>query len=187
MFFFFNYWKAFRDKPEFNKITLHCNASHDTKKQLDWCILPLSAVIEKQALNEEGKILEKKKRSYNQNQRAGATIVHNTTGMATVQVNGPPAFLALFDCWVFISVLCGGSTSGPQRWRADQVGRWKIKELYAVDKWWLRTEVKRDSQVWRIRLLRPRWRADWQREQAEFGRNTRRPSGRGFRRRPGSW
>lgn len=59
--FFFNYWKGFRDKPEFNKITLHCNASHDTKKQLDWCILPLSAVIEKQALNEEGKILEKKR------------------------------------------------------------------------------------------------------------------------------
>lgn len=165
-------------------------ASPDTKKQLDWCILPQSAVIEKQALNKEGKILEKKekkKRSYNQNQRAGATIAHNTKGTATVQVNGPPASLALFDCWVFISALCGGSTSGPQRWRADQVGRWKIKELYAVDKWWLRTEVKRDSQVWRIRLLRPRWRADWQREQAEFGRNTRRPSGGRFRWRPGSW
>lgn len=68
------------------------------KKQLDWCILPQSAVIEKQALNKEGKILEKKKkkRSYNQNQRAGATIVHNTKGTATV--NGPPASLALFDC-----------------------------------------------------------------------------------------
>lgn len=62
--------------------------------------MPQSAVIEKQALNKEGKILEKKekKRSYNQNQRAGATIVHNTTGTATVQVNGPPASLALFDC-----------------------------------------------------------------------------------------
>lgn len=113
--------------------------------------------------------------------------MHSTTALATVQVNSPPAFQALYD---YEGSLVSCVAAPLQVRRGGEQIEWKggkIKELYAVDERWLRTEVKSDSQVWRIKLLRWRWRKHWLREQTEFFRNTNLPSRRRFRRRPDFW
>lgn len=100
------------------------------------------------ACNKQSKIYRMMKREKQVQQKVSSNWSGNSASQLSSSFPGP------LWLWEFISVSCVGSTSGPQRWRADQVERWKIKELYAVDKRWLRTEVKRDSQVWRIRLLK---------------------------------